>query len=191
MRKIIGVIGDVDFGDDELKREKARALGKALIDDGYRIAHGGLGDIARVVSEGARSSARYLDGDLIAVLPGFDPVDAAGTADIVLATGLDMGRNIIIANSDAVIAIGGGAGTLSEMAFAWTLKRPLLAFEVGGWSGALAGKRLDHRKRCDWPEDVVIRVSEAEEAIRILKDVLARYPKRHRGIRDGTMDVKR
>ena len=182
MRSIIGVIGDIDFGPDPLKEEKAKSLGKALIDNGYRIAHGGLGDIARAISDGARNSPRYLDGDLIAILPGFDPADAAGTADIVLATGIDMARNMMIANSDAVIAIGGGAGTLSEMAFAWALKRPVLAFEVSGWSGSLAGKRVDHRKRCDLAGDMVIGINDAEEAMTALADVLKDYPKRHRGI---------
>ncbi|HEX2988224.1 MAG TPA: acyl-CoA synthetase [Chloroflexota bacterium] len=189
MKSIIGVIGDVDFGGDALKREKAMSLGKALVSNGFRIAHGGLGDIARTVSEGARSSPRYVDGDLIAILPGFDPADAADTADIVLATGLDMARNMIIANSDAVVAVGGGAGTLSEMAFAWALKRPVLAFEVAGWSGALAGKKVDHRRRCDLLEDVVIGISNAEQAVAVLNDVLTAYPKRHRGIQGGRANI--
>ncbi|HEX2922974.1 MAG TPA: acyl-CoA synthetase [Chloroflexota bacterium] len=189
MKSIIGVIGDVDFGGDALKREKAESLGKALVSNGFRIAHGGLGDIARIVSEGARSSPRYVDGDLIAILPGFDPADAAGTADIVLATGLDMARNMIIANSDAVVALGGGAGTLSEIAFAWALKRPVLAFEVAGWSGTLAGKRVDHRRRCELPEDMVIAINDAEEAITTLREVMAAYPKRHRGIPGGKVDL--
>jgi uncharacterized protein (TIGR00725 family) len=182
MRKMIALIGDIAFNDDGTKMKIAISLGCALIDRDYRIVHGGMGDIAKGAAEGARSSPRYREGDLVAILPTFDPSDARGTGDVVIATGMDMARNMIIANSDAVIAIGGGAGTLSEIAFAWALKRPIVALEVEGWSGDLAGRKLDNRKRCDWSEDEVIEVHSAEEAIAILDSCLGKYEKRHRGI---------
>ncbi len=182
MRKIVGIIGDINFNGDTKKEQVARSLGETLIDDGYRVVHGGLGDIAMTISTGARNSSRYSDGDLIAVLPGFDPNDACGTADIVLATGLDMARNMIIANSDAVIAIGGGAGTLSEIAYAWSLKRMIIAYDIDGWSGMLAGSRLDKRSRCSWPEDQIFKVKNAEEVLSILRTNLNRYQRRHNGI---------
>lgn len=72
------------------------------------------------------------------MLPSYDPSDEGSSADIVIATGLDHARNILVANSDGVIAIGGGAGTLSEIAMAWALKRPIVALKVSGWSGKLA-----------------------------------------------------
>ena len=85
---------------------------------------GGLGDLPKAIAKGARKSPNYTDGILIAILPGFDPSAADNCVDIVIATGLDEARNLIVANSDAVVAIGGGAGTLSEIAYAWSLKRP-------------------------------------------------------------------
>ena len=75
--------------------------------------------------------------------PGIDPAPASDFADTVLATGLDHARNLIASNSDAVVAIGGGAGTLSEMAFAWALHRLMIAYRVHGWSGTLAGTRIN------------------------------------------------
>jgi hypothetical protein len=52
--------------------------------------------------DGAHTSARYADGDTIAILPGHDPNEASSSADIVLATGMNLARNLIVANSDGV-----------------------------------------------------------------------------------------
>jgi hypothetical protein len=181
MRKIIAIIGDTHFTDEGVKWAATSALAERLIDAGYRIIHGGLGDIARAASEGARKSPQYMDGDLVAILPGFDPEEAQGTGDIVLATGLDIMRNAIIVNSDAVIAIGGGAGTLSELAFAWELKRLVIAYKVEGWSGELGGKKIDSRVRIEDKDDRVFEVSNETEAIAILDECLPAYVKRHHG----------
>ena len=88
----------------------AEELGEKLTTAGYRIMTGGLGDLPKAIAKGARKSPNYTDGTLIAILPGFDPSIAEDYADIVIATGMDQARNLIIANSDAIIAIGGGAG---------------------------------------------------------------------------------
>ena len=103
--------------------------------------------------------------------------------DIALATGLDQARNFIVANSDAVIAIGGGAGTLSEMAAAWQLQRLLIAFRVQGWSGRLADTRIDERVRYpDIAEDRAHGVDTPQEAIELLRRWLPKYHLRHGGI---------
>ncbi|MBM3853942.1 MAG: acyl-CoA synthetase, partial [Verrucomicrobia bacterium] len=97
-------------------------MGRLLVDHGCRVVTGGLGGIMAAAMEGARQSTKYREGDTIAVLPGHDPAEAAESADIVLATGMSLGRNIVVANADGLIAIGGGAGTLSEIALAWQLR---------------------------------------------------------------------
>jgi uncharacterized protein (TIGR00725 family) len=56
--------------------------------------------------------AAYREGDTIAILPGEDPAAASPHADIVICTGLGSYRNGIVGRSDAVVAVGGGAGTL-------------------------------------------------------------------------------
>jgi uncharacterized protein (TIGR00725 family) len=172
----------VHFNDDGTKWEFTRKLAKRLIDKGYRILHGGLGDIARATAEGARESELYKEGDIVAALPGFDPADANNTADIVLGTGFDINRNSIVANADAIIAVGGGAGTLSELAFAWQLKRLILAFRVDGWSGKLCGTRLDSRTRYDGVDDQVYPVDDENHAILLLEKYGGLYTKRHHGI---------
>ena len=70
---------------------------------------------------------------------------AINHADVIIPTGLDAYRNALVANSEVVVAIGGGAGTLSEMAFAWQFKRPIIAIGNEGWADRLAGESLDRR----------------------------------------------
>ena len=136
----------------------------------------------RAALEGARAAVSYQEGDTIAILPGADPSAANEAADIVLATGLDIARNLVVANSDAVVAIGGGAGTLSEIALAWQLRRPVVALDVDGWSGRLGGLRIDERVRQPelGDEDVVHRAESAEAAVAFVDALLPRHPRRHR-----------
>lgn len=87
---------------------------------------------------------------------------------------------MLVANSDAVIAVGGGAGTLSEIAFAWSLKRLVLGYRMDGWSGKLAGTRIDSRSRYpNLPDDQVYPVDNADEVIRYLAELLPKYRRRH------------
>ena len=177
-RYLIGVVGDVKL--EETKRKLAVSLGQHLIDANYRIVSGGHGDLAKALAEGARKSSLYRDGDLVSILPGLDPSVADEYSDITIATGIDHARNLIVANSDVVIAIGGGAGTLSEIAFAWALKRLILAYHVDGWSGKLAGTRIDTRNR--YPElldDQIYPVHNAKEVIAYLAKLVPKYNNRH------------
>ena len=183
-KTVISIIGDTHIEMGGAKWSVAKELGQKLTTAGYRIMTGGLGDLPKAIAKGARKSPNYLDGVLIAILPGFDPSSAEDQADIVIATGFDEGRNLIVANSDAVIAIGGGAGTLSEIAFAWSLKRLIIAFDLSGWSSSLAGKRVDERIRYpEIPEDKIYKVTTVDETLNMLRKYLPKYNKRHSHIR--------
>jgi uncharacterized protein (TIGR00725 family) len=186
-KPIISVIGDTHMEQGSQKWIIAEELGERLTDAGYRIMTGGLGDLPKALAKGTRKSHNYTDGTLIAVLPGFDPTIAQEYADITIATGLDQARNLIIANSDAIIAVGGGAGTLSEIAYAWSLKRLIIAFDLPGWSSSLSGQRIDQRQRyTDIPEDQVYKVTKSVEAIEKLRLYLPKYTKRHSHIQVKT-----
>ena len=183
MKPQIAVVGDTHIKRGSKKWKIVESLGQRLVDAGYRIVTGGLGDLPEAISKGARASREYHNGSLIAIVPGFDPEVAREVADIVIATGMDQARNVIVANSDAIIAIGGGAGTLSEIAHAWSLKRLILAFDVPGWSGKLAGMAIDSRRRIPkLPHDRIYKVRTPEEALRCLRKQLPLYRKRHSGI---------
>jgi uncharacterized protein (TIGR00725 family) len=180
MRKIsVGVIGDATIIRNSPTYILAEKLGKALVDHNYRIINGGMSGIMEAVCKGAKSSGKYSEGMVIGILPGFDPSFSNQFADVVIPTGLDTYRNAIVANSDAVVAMGGGAGTLSEMAFAWTFRRMLIAYDIEGWSGKLAGQRIDNRNRIDWEGDKVFKVSNENEVVEILKNYFHYYDKRH------------
>ena len=168
-RKCVTIIGDAFVEENTPKWNIAFEIGKALVDNGYRVVSGGLGGAMEAVFKGARASEKYREGDTVAVIPSFDPHDANDFADIVIPSGINVLRNGVVADFDAVIAIGGGAGTLSEMAFAWSHKRLLIGITgFGGWSEKLAGQRMDERQRYPYPDDQVFAAATAEEAINII-----------------------
>ena len=184
-RKIVSVIGDAQIEEGGKKYELAFQLGKALVDAGYRVQSGGLMGVMRAVLAGAKASKNYKEGDTIALVPTFDTESANEFADIVIPTGLDLMRNAMVANAYAVVGIGGGAGTMSEYCYAWTMKRLVIAFKnSGGWSEKVADTKLDLKERYpEYEDDRVFGVTTAEEAVRILDEKIDLYKKRHGGIK--------
>jgi len=137
-------------------------LGCRAIDAGFRIASGGLGGVMEAVSRGAHHSASYREGDVIGILPVHQHDAANQHVDIVISTGMGIARNLVLVSSaDVVIAVRGGSGTLSEVAFAWQLGKPVVALcPSGGWAQKLAGETLDGRR-----SDSIIAASSVTEAI--------------------------
>lgn len=183
-RPLIAVIGDAKLEPGSVKDKLAEDVGRALIDAGYRVLTGGLGGVMESACRGARSSKKYLSGDTVGVLPGHDPGEANEFVDIVIASGLDHVRNSAVAHADAVIAIGGGAGTMSEICFAWIYKRLIIGMRVDGWSGRMADQRVDERIRyANEPDDCVFGAESAERAVRLIVERLPRYCDQHQGVR--------
>ena len=184
-KKIIAVIGNKHVEEGSLRAKLAFEIGQKPVDEGYRVQTGGLGGVMHEVMKGCKASKNYREGDTVALIPSFDPTIASEYADIVIPTGLDAMRNALVANADAVVGVGGGAGTLCEFAFAWSFKRLIIAFEnSGGWSEKLAGTRLDDTVRYpDIPEDKVYPVRSADEAAALLKKYLGKYVTRYTGIK--------
>ena len=106
-RKIVAVIGNKAIEKDGVRYKIAYEIGKALVDNGYRVQTGGLQGVMSAVLEGAKASKNYREGDTIALVPSFDTETANEFADIVIPTGLDMMRNALVANAYAVIGVGG------------------------------------------------------------------------------------
>ncbi|QEC49668.1 TIGR00725 family protein [Baekduia soli] len=116
--------GEADAGQAWLAEE----VGAALAEAGAVVVTGGLGGVMEAACRGAKSRR----GRTLALLPGDDRRAANGWVDVAVATGLGELRNgLIVRSADAVIAIGGGAGTLSEIAFA--LKTGTPVFGLGTW----------------------------------------------------------
>ncbi len=166
-RPIAAVVGSARDG--SAGEGEAALLGRALVDAGFRVVSGGLGGIMRAASRGARSSERYQPGDVIGVLPSYRSGDANEFIDIPICTGIQHGRNlIVVASGDVVFAIGGRSGTLSEIAHAWTLGKPVVCVgKMEGWATELAGRCIDDRR-----DDQVHGPFEPEEAVNVAKDLL-------------------
>ena len=113
----------------------AEAVGSALGRRGATLVCGGLGGCM----EAACRAAKAAGGATVGILPGYEARAANRYVDAVVCTGMGQARNaIVVASGAAVIAIAGGAGTLSEVALAIRLGRPVVL--VGEWSEALSAE---------------------------------------------------
>ncbi len=98
--------------------------------------------------------------------------------DVVISTGMERGGGmelVLALSCDAIIALGGGSGTLNEIAVAYQADIPVVVLEgTGGWSGKLKGTFLDERKR------YVIRSAKApEDAVRIAVELAKETAKKY------------
>jgi uncharacterized protein (TIGR00725 family) len=104
------------------ERRVARELGVRLAARDHTVVCGGLGGVMAAVCEGARQGG----GHTIGLLPGTDPDDANEFVETAIATGIGHARNaLVVMNGDAVVAVDGGGGTLSELGFAAVFDRPV------------------------------------------------------------------
>ncbi len=182
-RPMVAVIGDASTDPAGAKAVAARQVGALIIEHRWRLVTGGMGGVMKEASAGARASAAWVDGDIIGIAPGSDPAAANPFVDVVVATGMDHLRNSIVAHSDAIIVIGGGAGTLSEIALAWIYRRLIVALPYEGWGGKLAGMKIDQRIRYkDIPDDCVYGAGSAAQAVELVARLLPQYQRRHSGI---------
>lgn len=163
--KQVSVIGDADASPEACAF--AEALGAAIGRRGWALLSGGRGGIMEAASRGCREAG----GTVVGILPTGDDSSGNEHCHVVLPTGMGWTRNSLTALAgDAIVAIGGRAGTLSEIAFGWSYGKPVLAATgVGGWSEKLAGQAIDDR-RSDRLEPVATP-AEAEAALaRILEE---------------------
>lgn len=102
----------------------AEDVGRGIARHGWTLLCGGRDGIMEAVCKGAKSAG----GTTVGILPETDRESANPYVDIVVSTGIGYARNIsVVASGDAVVAIGGSFGTLSELAYAASLGRPIFA----------------------------------------------------------------
>ncbi|MBQ7977182.1 MAG: acyl-CoA synthetase [Clostridia bacterium] len=183
-RLIVSVLGNAaccrnDCSVEQRKKwELSFELGKCLVDHGCRVLTGGGKGVMRATFAGAHASKNYKEGDTIAICPSYDFDTANDYADIAIPTGFDLARDIIVANSEVVIAMGGGAGTLNEISAAWKMGRMVIAYKnVDGWSSKLADMVIDDAERIPGIGDRVWGVESAEEAWALIEKLLPYYNK--------------
>lgn len=142
---VIGA-GRATAGEDRTAEEVGRRLAAA----GAVVVCGGLGGVMEAACRGAKSSG----GTTVGILPGTSRVDANPFVDVAIPTGLGELRNgLVVRAADAIVAVGGEFGTLSEIALALKARKPVVS--IGGWELSRGGQR----------DETIDRVANAEDAV--------------------------
>lgn len=151
MRAYVGVVGAGDSSPAE--RHDAELVGRALAEAGAVVVCGGLGGVMESACRGAKSAG----GTTLGILPGSTRHRANAYVDIAVATGLGEMRNgLVVRSADALIAIGGEFGTLSEVALA--LKAGKTVVGLGTWQLAKDGRPVEAVVSAASAADAVTRV---------------------------------
>ncbi len=133
--------------DDPRTRRAAQEIGVRLAEAGATVVCGGLGGVMEAVCRGAKSAG----GATVGILPGNSTKEANAYVDVAIATGMGEARNaVIVRTADAVIAVGGGYGTLSEIGLALKMDKPVVGYRT--WELASEGIPVDI-PRADSPEE--------------------------------------
>jgi uncharacterized protein (TIGR00725 family) len=124
-RRYVAVCGASQATPSQL--DAAREVGRLLAKRGAVVINGGFGGVSGAASEGASLEG----GTVVGILPDTDRSSVNPHLTVAIATGLGQVRNaVIVTAADSVIAIGAGWGTLSEIAFAKRLDRPVFALDI-------------------------------------------------------------
>lgn len=125
--KQIAVVGS-GLNDDAVE-SLAREVGGMLAERGAVMICGGLAGAMRGASQGAKEAG----GTAVGIIPGTDRNDANPFVDIVIVTGMGHARNaLVVGSADGVIALPGGPGTLSEVALALKMGKPVVGLSAWG-----------------------------------------------------------
>ena len=153
-RRHVAVIGPGDPSAEE--RAQAFEVGALLARAGAVVVCGGLGGVMEEACRGARSAAADDGPVAIGLLPGLDRDAANLFVDVAIPTGLGELRNgLVVRASDAVIAVGGAFGTLSEIALALKAGRPVVG--LGTWQLSRAGVA----------DETIVAASDPAEAVAV------------------------
>ena len=164
MRKFqIAVVGYNKDRCTEQARILAYEVGKEVARAGAVLVCGGLGGVMESACKGSKEN----NGFTIGIIPQDEFSFANGFCDVVICTGIGFARDFIIASSaDGIIAIGGGVGTLIEMAAGYMIKKSIVVIAgSGGVADTYAGKYLDERNRVP-----ILVAKDARSAVQIFSD---------------------
>jgi len=134
--KIIGVIGAGSA--DEQALDNAYRVGAAIADSDAALVCGGMGGVMEAACRGAKEAG----GLTIGIVPGPDRLMVNRYVDVPIVTNMGHARNVIIAHTaQALIAVAGGPGTLSEIAIGLKLGKPVIS--VNSWDVHDSIRRTD------------------------------------------------
>lgn len=151
--KQVAVIGSGSCEEGSEAWGLAEEVGRGLAEAGVTVVCGGRGGVMEAAARGAAGAG----GEAIGILPGVSVDEANPHCTRLVATGVGHARNLgVVASGDAVIAVGGEWGTLSEIGFGRRLGRPVVALR--SW-------QLTGREAMEGAPGVV-PAETAEEAVR-------------------------
>ena len=149
MRQIAVVGSDSELSDEVI--EIAEGIGRDVAKEGCVLVCGGRGGVMEAACKGAKDAG----GTTVGILPGLDREDANSYVDIVITTGMGYARNsIVVSCADAVIAIAGKTGTLSEVALALNYGKPVVVVDGSGGISDSVDKVVEGIRRAK-PEEAV------------------------------------
>jgi uncharacterized protein (TIGR00725 family) len=147
-RLYIGVVGS--GSEDQQTNVPAEAVGRGIALAGAVVVCGGLGGVMAAACRGARAAG----GQTLGLLPGLDRAVGNPWLDVAVPTGLGEMRNaLVVRAADALIAVGGEFGTLSEIALALKAGTPVVGLDT--WELARGGHPVDAVVRADTPAAAV------------------------------------
>jgi uncharacterized protein (TIGR00725 family) len=145
---VIGSAGNEEYTFDKPNQTQfvaAEEIGRLLAESDCIVINGGKGGIMEAVCKGAKAAG----GLTVAEVAGDGRGEANEFVDVEVVT-TDVGfrgPSVLIGMSDAVLALGGGAGTLQEIAVAYRMRKPIVLLTgYGGWTDRLTGEYLDERR---------------------------------------------
>ena len=164
----ISVIGSYTATESEFRL--SRELGNALSNYNVNVICGGQKGVMEGVCRGAQEHPKdHKLCTVIAIMPSDQLDEGNPFLDVVIPMGSKGLQNIVIPLSgDVVIAIGGAAGTLTELGFAWQYKKPIALLGETGWSKTLANQKLDDRRT-----DKMVHFSDVPSVISWLIELLS------------------
>jgi uncharacterized protein (TIGR00725 family) len=143
----IGVIGPSDASPEVLR--VAEEAGTNVARAGAILVTGGGGGAMEAACRGARSAG----GRTLGILPGDSRSEGNAFLDMSIPTGMGEMRNVLVVrSSDGILAVGGAFGTLSEIALALKLGKPIVA--IGSWTASIEGREAP-LPTADTPEKAV------------------------------------
>ena len=146
----ISVIGGSTV--DEETYDEARELGRLLAERGHTVVCGGYGGVMEAVCRGAKEEDA--EARTVGVLSGDDPDEANDYVDVPVATNMGDARNaLVVLNGEAVIAVDGAYGTLSEIAHALVLGRTVVGLDTHDVEGV---------KQVGTPREAVERIENSD-----------------------------
>jgi uncharacterized protein (TIGR00725 family) len=165
MTRYVAVVGPSSPADPTLLHQATDA-GRLLAGRGWMVVTGGLGGVMAAAAAGVEAAG----GTAVALLPGSDRRAASAGHQVVIPTGLGEMRNALVVRAvDAVLAIGGSWGTLSEVALALRTGVPVVS--LGGWD-------LSSLPDGDTATPGPVVCGTAAEAVERIAQVLGRTPQR-------------